>query len=253
MMYLGNQAVGINTNTNINPFSKITSLASNWEYTIFDSNEDIIVDCSDIYYIDYQGNKLASSLARAFYNARNLRSITLKNYYGYPSGPVMTNFATKDGYYGVYEDNLSLISFEEKVIAPGGFVDAFSGRKNLITIDAIFDLSRIPAYSGGYNFRNAFNGCTSLKEIRFVPNSILWMNYQLFNVSQNLSDESLISIANGLDSAATQYNSITFLSTPKERCSTLMGKNENGLFVADENGTLSLYNFITTIKGWTIN
>ena len=28
---------------------------------------------------------------------------------------------------------------------------------------------------------------------------------------------------------------------------------ENNLFVANENGSISLYNFITTTKGWTIS
>lgn len=253
MIYLGKDQVGINKEINTNPFFKITQLTNNWGYAIFDINEDVVIDCSDIYWIDYNGIKQCPYADQAFYNARNLRSITLYNLY--TNNKInMGSFATKDGYFGSYQDNLTTISFDNKIIIPNTCAGAFQGRTKLTTINAIFDLSQVATYSGGYNFRSMFNECTALEEIRFVPNSILWMNYQLFNVSQVLSDASLISIANGLAEGATNYNTITLLSTPKARCSTLMGNvDNNNLFVANVNGTTSLAAFITNIKGWTLN
>lgn len=66
-----------------------------------------------------------------------------------------------------------------------------------------------------------------------------------------LDDTSIISFANGL-SADVTGKTIIFHTTPKERCSTLMGVNDNGTFVIDATGALSLADFITTVKGWTL-
>ena len=88
-----------------------------------------------------------------------------------------------------------------------------------------------------------------LYDISFVAGTI---GYSIsFAGSQNLTDASIISIANGLSGSASGA-SLTLAPTPKARCSTLVGINNNGLFVADSSGTLTLSDFITTVKGWTL-
>lgn len=88
-----------------------------------------------------------------------------------------------------------------------------------------------------------------VKEIRFVPNSakISWLMYS----SQNVSDDTLISIANALDGTAAG-KTLKIHATPKARCQTLMGTVADGLFTADASGTVTLADFITTTKGWTL-
>lgn len=230
----------------------VAILSYRFQYVIFDESQDVVVDCSDVEYIDTYGNRSTPAMRNMFNNARRLRSITLQNLNIYSNAFDMTEFAFKDGNYGAYNDNLENVSIPNCVITPTVTLMAFAGRTKLKNIDILFDMSKIAPYSSGYNFRQMFQGCSALEEVRFVPNTILWMKYQIFNVSQLLSDASLVSIANGLLEGATQYNSITLLSTPKARCSTLMGNNDNGTFVADENGTMSLADFITTVKGWTL-
>ena len=115
-------------------------------------------------------------------------------------------------------------------------------------IDAIFDFTSCAGASdcivNSSGSRNSI-----LKELRFAPNTC----QQNLNISgfSALSDASLVSAGNCL-SGSVSGKSITLFSSLKTRCSTLMGNNDNGTFVADENGTMTLADFITNVKGWTL-
>lgn len=89
----------------------------------------------------------------------------------------------------------------------------------------------------------------TVTDIRFVPSSCKysWNNAQC----ENISDATLVSIANALDGTATGLT-LTIHATPKARCQTLMGTVADGLFTADAGGTVTLADFITTTKGWTL-
>lgn len=93
-------------------------------------------------------------------------------------------------------------------------------------------------------FANAYN----LIEVRFAENNI--HNSHTYG-SAVLSDESLVSIANGLDGTITG-KTLKLHQTSKANCANITGTNDNGTFVADENGTLTLTDFITAVKGWTL-
>lgn len=104
------------------------------------------------------------------------------------------------------------------------------------------------------NASNAFNNASKLREVRIKPNSIRINASGIsfyFKSCASLSNESLISIANGLDGTATGLT-LELHATAKNNCSSIMGNNDNGTFVADENGTMSLADFITNVKGWTL-
>ena len=259
MIYLGKDPVGINQLNNTLVHGEITtpkgSLAYNWAYAVFNNNDDVVIDCKNVHYYTPYGEGRVN-LSNAFLNVRNVKSVTLLNLErnAYYEGSVtdIQSFCEKTSNYGNFNDNLERISIPDYVCIPSMSVQAFANRANLKIIDILFNLSKIAAYSNGYNFRSMFAGCGKLEEVRFVPNTILWMNYQLFNVSQNLSDDSLVSIANGLLKGSTQSNTITLLSTPKARCSTLMGVVEDDLFYKTDSGTISLADFITNVKGWTL-
>lgn len=96
---------------------------------------------------------------------------------------------------------------------------------------------------------NAYVG-TDLYDITFKESTI---KYNIsFGACSHLNDASLISIANGLNETVTGQ-SLTLHATPKARCATLMGVNNSGTFEESSSGTLSLSDFITTIKGWTLS
>lgn len=125
------------------------------------------------------------------------------------------------------------------------FSTAFGGNATetfLITVDGdALDLSSATSLGDLIGKR--------VKEIRFVPNSakISWQ----MNSSQNVSDDTLISIANALDGTAAD-KTLKIHATPKARCQTLMGTVADGLFTADASGTVTLADFITNTKGWTL-
>lgn len=96
-------------------------------------------------------------------------------------------------------------------------------------------------------FTNAFNGCQALITIllQSVNASIS------FSASPLLSDESLVGIANAL-SASVTGQTVTLHEDSKAKCLTIMGNNVDGVFVADATGNMSVTDFITNVKGWTV-
>lgn len=235
------------------------SLSSRWAWAVFPDNYELDFDCSSFDPQLNGGQYYQIPLDKAFYNARNLKKITLRNVIKTGEFNIkptyMASFAEKDSYYGYPNNNLEEVHIPDCTVTPENTSYAFSNRLNLKIVDILFDMSKIYSYGSGYNQRNMFSGCTALEEVRFVPNSLLWMNtsYQLFDVSQNLSDDSLVSIANALAVGSAAAN-LKLLSTPYARCSTLMGDVDgDNLFVKNEvSGTVNLADFISNTKGWTL-
>ncbi len=86
-------------------------------------------------------------------------------------------------------------------------------------------------------------------EIRFVPNSCKYA----WNISatKHVSNDTLVSIANALDGTAAGQT-LTLHADSKAKCQTLMGTVAGGVFTANASGTVTLTDFITTTKGWTL-
>lgn len=97
----------------------------------------------------------------------------------------------------------------------------------------------------------SFQSCSNLKKITFVNSCI---NFNIaFEHSPLLEDNTLISIANGLNSTAIGQT-FKLNTTPKVRCSSIMGiVNGQGIFEESSSGTMSLEEFITIEKGWTLS
>ncbi len=149
---------------------------------------------------------------------------------------------------------------------------AFSGHKdtsafealemdgNLIgasTCNAVFYLNKtIKTVTGGAidlsaatNLSNFAANAYSLETISFVPSSIK-MSITFSNASK-LTDDSLVSIVNGLDGTVTGQ-SLTLHATPKARCGQIVGTVTDGIFAIDAGGSTTLLDFATTTKGWTV-
>ena len=119
---------------------------------------------------------------------------------------------------------------------------------------------------GGANYKiGTMNNLSALKNVTCKPNTLgqldmIASNRNWWNLSGSdlLTDASLCQIANAL--CATHTSTLTLHATPKARCSTLMGTvssvtDDTGtydFFTADANGTVTLADFITNTKGWTL-
>lgn len=149
-------------------------------YFLTKINEGNIVDCSGI----IEGN----GLRYAFFGCSCIEEVNFIN---------MPDFAVSlDSMFSlapnVIPDKLKKVSFSPKLNALSGTL-LFNGRGAIENIIGELDFSFI----GNANSQNAaFNGCNSLKEIRFTKESI---KYNLsFTQSSQLSDESIQSILDGL-------------------------------------------------------
>ena len=145
-------------------------------------------------------------------------------------------------------------------------IDAFRRARNLKKVtftngfiprnaSYLFETSAVETVIGEIDCTNVnnsrlFRGASYIKDITLKPNTWKTTEGVVFS-SDVLTDASLVMIGNAL-STASAGQTLTHASTAKARCSTLMGNNDNGLFVADPNGTMTLADFITTVKGWTL-
>lgn len=182
--------------------------------------------------IDFEGNPLAT-LYRAFDQTTGVQTITLRN---------IGSSASKPTNYFARKTSAKTINFIGDALKTN-HMDNFIEASNVETINGMLDLSQLTRVV----YASAFS--TVLKDISFVSSTI---SVDIsFAISPALTDASLISIANGLNASATG-KTLTLHATSKARCLTLIGNNVDGLFVADDNGTMSLADFIANVKGWTL-
>ena len=128
----------------------------------------------------------------------------------------------------------------------------FHYTNNIRKVDAELDFSSCTT-ANSVNIGNG--GGTTLTYLRYKANTL--------SISQNLSsqrvldEDSLVSIANGLNESATGQT-LTLYSTRKDLCDSIMGTvamdgtNTYHVFTRDAGGSVSLSDFITTTKGWTL-
>lgn len=165
------------------------------------------------------------------------KTIRIKNYVSSASNVTLNGLL----YYNSVVERIEFVNCE---FSPQVFNEFCRTAPNLEEIVGELD------FSNTTNVNQIFNGANKLREVRFKANT-LKISMAHINTSPLLSDASLISVANGLNGSVTGQ-SITLHGTPKARCSAIMGVNSSGTFVASDSGTLSLADFITTAKGWTL-
>ena len=132
---------------------------------------------------------------------------------------------------------------------------------------------RFPNVSGSRNYLTGFGSGSSAEKIVFLElgDDVVFGNFNemsdplqcvIFPVNcirigtikiyGNLIDESLVSIGNALKVRESGTAKLTLSDTSKSRLNTIMGTVEDGLFTQDDEGTVTLYDFITQTKGWTV-
>ena len=91
---------------------------------------------------------------------------------------------------------------------------------------------------------------SALEEIRFVPNSMSYSGTYQFGQHSNLSNDSLVSIANAMDSSNPQ--TIVLHADAKSKLSGIVGAVAAGVFTIADGGAVILLDFISNTKGWTV-
>jgi hypothetical protein len=119
---------------------------------------------------------------------------------------------------------------------------SFNAKVNNVTINGELNFS---SYASG----NPFSAGKGFVDIRFTPNTLsVGMTVGASQVN-TWSDATLVSFVNCL---AVGSATLTVGSATQTRMSQLMGDVSDGTFVANTGGTTNLYDFITTVKGWTL-
>ena len=89
-----------------------------------------------------------------------------------------------------------------------------------------------------------------LKEIRFAPNTLSVSPTITDTYNNMFSDETWVSFANCFNDSIN--GTVTVGSNAISTITNITGNNDNSTFVADPNGAMTLADFITTVKGWTL-
>lgn len=203
--------------------------------TIFPSGTELTVDCSKIINI--------ASMARAGYECPGYNVLHLIN--------IDSTMAMDAQYFCSYHRSRTNNPGLTKITLDGDLKIA-SAKYFLYDNNTLVEIT-----GGAFDFSEAsyvnsttiYGANQPLTTISFVRNSIK-VSFQI-GTQQYLNAGSLVSIANGLDGSVTGQT-LTLHATPKATCQTLMGTVMDGLFTADASGTVTLADFITTVKGWTL-
>ena len=172
----------------------------------------------DVTLIIPDGAKL--SLGLCFYNCLNLKTVTLQGSFVHATTEVIPGASEAIG-------DFAYCSKLETVNSSKPFGIGYTSNQTL--------------------YYNPFYNCAALKEVRFERQVAAtdWV----FKWSPNLSDATLISVANAL--TVGSYT-LTLHATAAARCAEITGTVSDGVFTADSGGTTTLTEFITTTKGWSI-
>lgn len=95
-----------------------------------------------------------------------------------------------------------------------------------------------------------FASSNLIESFRFKENSISKTMVDWTPNNTLITADSWISYANALNPQTPTTTSLK--SNNKNAINAILGNNVDGTFVADENGSMSLMDFITTVKGWTV-
>lgn len=90
-----------------------------------------------------------------------------------------------------------------------------------------------------------------LKEVRFAPSSLKMASISIDNAcTAAFSNDTWVSFANALYSATAGTFGVG--ATAQATIASIMGTVSDGVFTKDASGNVSLSDFITTTKGWTL-
>lgn len=190
--------------------------------------------------IDFDGNTNLATLAGMFFNTSGVENLTLRNLQS-----EKTNLAANAFIY--ISQNLKTITFDNCDFAPVSFESFGRSCPNLTTVNGLIDCSNCKTGTAMSFF---FGSSTNLVDFRIKPNSISMTPGSNFGGSLVWSTASYVSLANGLN--PNTAGTLTLISQQKAACSTIVGVVVDGVFIATNDGSITLADFITNTKGWTL-
>ena len=196
------------------------------------SNAFINQELPETLVIDFE-NAVISSIYKTFNSVSGCKHLTLKNIQ-YPDN---AGVPCQDAFRG---SSLEILEFVNCTFKPANNQYPFY-QSALQEVIGDIDMT--------YRTAGLLNDMTALREVRFVPNTIHG-EFTIYN-TRTLSNDSLISIANGLSDEATGIYDIRRTNT-LPTMQNITGNVVDSMFIADDNGSTTLEQFITNVKGWTI-
>ncbi len=161
----------------------------------------------------------------------------------------LTLYMAVDAYYFLRRNYpVVTVVFPNGIAIKGDARDAFNAA-NLTTVTGEIDIS---AATNIGNFCSSTT--TKLETISFKQNSI---PLSITFVSDNLTNASIISIANGLDESKTGQtltHEVSIVNTMGSIMGNVAmdGTNTYHIFTEDAGGNTTLLDFVTITKGWTV-
>lgn len=187
--------------------------------------------------LDFTGNTHIYNLSSMFLRTQGVKHITIKNLVS-----TATNFRMSAFAYGATD--LEVITFENCDFKTTSFESLGRQCTKLKRIEGELDCSNCT------NTNYMFPVAPNLEYFRFKQNTISTNMPDFGTDGAKYTDESYISLANALNPSSP--HTLTTKRSFKTDVASIIGINDNGTFIADPNGTLTLADFIITVKGWTL-
>lgn len=185
--------------------------------------------------LDFEGNSVISNMQNMFRNTTGCKNIVIKN---------LTVNCTLSQL--IMFSSVETLTFENCTIKPTSVSNFADSARQITAIYGEIDMTN--CINASVFFKNAW----ALHTVRFKENSIsASLSNNFCPNPAAFTTETWVSIANALDPTAGQ--TITIGSSNQTAITAILGTNDNGTFVQDANGTMTLTDFITNIKGWTIS
>lgn len=210
-----------------------------------------VYDCSQLFrgaelpadlVLDFDGNASLTTMATMFFNTSGVKNLTIKNL-----SSTKTNLSMNAFLY--ISSDIETLTFENCNFAPSSLESFCRNCAKLTTVNGEIDCTNLAITNAASYW---FQSSNALGNFRIKPNTLNQSPNGAWGVGTTLwSAESFVSLANGLNANAAG-KTFTFHANQKTYIQSLMGFNSNGTFVASDSGTLSLADFITTVKGWTL-
>ena len=191
------------------------------------------VEFSETQILDFEGNTPPRTAEYFMANVTGVKYLTIKN----------LNLVGINMSYSFNSGSEEVITFENCIIQPSKANRLF-GSSKLKTIIGEIDMSLCT--SGG----DTLYYSRVLEDVRFKKDTI-GVDFSLWGATM-LSQDSCISISNALDSTNPHTLSMESSGTTKTKFNSILGVNNDGVFVADIQGTMTLADFVTNVKGWTL-
>lgn len=186
------------------------------------------------------GNHNGYFMTRAYETGKNTATIDLIVHFQQSTPFQLTQFLFQA--YGIKS-----VTFTGDLSHVTSYTNCFDYGGSFEELNIIFDFSSCTNANSVKLMSSSYN--TKVTKMRFAPNTLAFTSS--YAQWRALDADSLVSLANCLRADVTEQT-LTLYSTQLSLCSSTMGNNDNGTFIADPNGTMTLADFITTVKGWAL-